>query len=35
MSVRFKLTKTVLPWLLEDVSLYIKLIPIGGELVAS
>ena len=32
-SVRAKLQKTLLPWLPELVSIYIKLLPIGGKAV--
>ena len=34
MSVRSKLTKTILPWLIDEVSIYIKLLSIEGKLVA-
>ena len=33
-SVRSELTKTLLPLLIDDVSIYKKLSPIGGKLVA-
>ena len=31
MPVLSKLTKILLPWSLNDVSIYIKLLPIGGK----
>ena len=31
MPVLSKLTKTLSPWSIDDVSIYIKLLPIGGK----